>query len=74
MQKKSQDLSPEKAKALAKSPAGQQLIRTLRNTDPEAISRAAAELEAGNYSGAQAALRDLMQNPAIRSLLKQMEE
>lgn len=74
MQKNSQDLSAEKAKALAGSPAGKQLIRTLRNTDPDAISRAAAELEAGNYSGAQAALQDLMKNPTIRSLLKQMEE
>lgn len=70
MNKKSEDL--EKAKRLAESPAGQQLLQALQQSNAQAFSRAGTALENGNYADAQKALQQLMQDPAVSALLKKL--
>ena len=74
MDKKSEDLSVEKAKKLAGSAAGQQLLQALRQSNAQAFSQAGAALQSGNYADAQKALQQLVQDPAVSELLKKLED
>lgn len=72
MQKNSENFSMQDALRLAETPAGQQLLALLQQTDSSALQLALEQAEAGNYANAQKALTDLMKNKEVRSLLKQL--
>ena len=68
MEKNSQNFSMEDAMELARSPAGQRLFGLLQARNPEAIQQAAS----GNYETLQKNLSNLLADPEIQSLLKQL--
>lgn len=72
MQKNSENFSMQDALRLAETPAGQQLLALLQQTDSSALQLALEQAEAGNYANVQKALTDLMKNKEVRSLLKQL--
>ena len=73
MQKKSQDFSLEKAQALAESPAGQQLLSILQQSDTQKIQQAMEQLNAGNLSQAGKILQQLLSSDEAKRLLKELE-
>ena len=54
---------------LAQSPEGQQLIKLLQKTGPEALRSAAAQASAGNTDQAGKTLAPILQDPEVRKLL-----
>lgn len=68
MEKNSQNFSMEDAMELARSPAGRQLFGLLQTKNPDAISEAAS----GNYEKLQKDLSNLLSDPEILRLLKQL--
>ena len=72
MQKNSQDFSMQEALRLANSPAGQQLLALLRETDSARLERAAAEVSSGDYTKASKTLGSLLSSPEIQKLLKEL--
>lgn len=72
MQKNSQDFSMQEALRLANSPAGQQLLALLRETDSVRLERAAAEVSSGDYTKASKTLGSLLSSPEIQKLLKEL--
>lgn len=57
---------------LAQTPAGQQLIRLLRQNEDPQLQQAMAQAAAGDFTQAQQALTNLMNDPQMRSLLEQL--
>ena len=72
MEKKSQEFSMDDALRLARSPAAKQLMDTLRTKDPTRLDHAMTQAAAGDYRQAQKDLQSLLEDPAIRELLKQL--
>ncbi len=72
MEKKSQDFSMEEVMRLAKSPAGQQLMALLQQKDSAALSQAATQAKAGNYSQAGQTLSSLLSSPEAQKLMKEL--
>ena len=72
MQKNSQDFSMQEALRLAKSPAGQQLLALLQQSNSQQLQQAADLAAAGNLDAASSALSSLTNDPKIRELLKQL--
>lgn len=72
MQKNSQDFSMQEALRLANSPAGQQLLAMLRETDSARLEQAAAEASSGDYTKASQTLSSLLSSPEIQKLLKEL--
>lgn len=72
MEKKSEHPSLSDAHRLAKSPAGQQLLSTLQQKDPEAMQKAMEQLSKGNYSQIPQTLAPLLESEEIKRLLKQL--
>ena len=72
MQKNSQDFSMQEALRLANSPAGQQLLALLRETDSARLEQAAAEVSSGDYTKASKTLGNLLSSPEIQKLLKEL--
>lgn len=72
MQKNSQDFSMQEALRLANSPAGQQLLALLRETDSARLEQAAAEASSGDYTKASKTLGSLLSSPEIQKLLKEL--
>ena len=72
MQKNSDNFPIDDAMRLAKSPAGQQLIQLLRQSDPEAIRQAMQQATSGDYNKAKETLAPLLASQDIQSLLRQM--
>ena len=68
MEKNSQNFSMEDAMELARSPAGQQLFGLLQAKNPDVFIQAAS----GNYENLQNSLSNLLADPEIRRLLKQL--
>ncbi len=58
---------------LAQSPAGQQLLAMLQNTDQSALDNAAKQASTGNMEAAKNSLSALLSSPEVQALLKQME-
>ena len=54
------------------SPEGQQLMQLLQNKEPEMLSRAAAQANAGNGVQAGRTLAPLLRDPEIRRLLEML--
>ena len=57
---------------LATSPAGQQLMQLLQNSDPNAMQNAMQKASSGDLKGAKEAISDLANNPQVQKLLEQM--
>ena len=73
MQKKSQDFSVEEALRMAKSPAGQQLLSMLQQSDSGKLQQAIDQASAGNYSQASKILDALLSSSDAKKLLQQLE-
>lgn len=72
MEKKNDRPSMLEAQRLAKSPAGQQLLSTLQQTDPDAMQKAMQQLSSGDYSQLSQTLAPLLQSEEVKKLLKQL--
>ena len=72
MQKNSQDFSMEEVMRLAKSPAGQQLLAMLQQTDGAQLQQAAQQASMGEYSQAGQTLQALLSTPEAQKLLKEL--
>jgi hypothetical protein len=72
MQKNSDNLSMEEALRLAKSPAGQQLLALLQQSNPDAISQAMQQASRGDYSKVKETLTPLLTSQDVQSLLRQL--
>ena len=72
MQKNSDNFSMQEALRLANSPAGQQLLAMLQQSDKETLQKIMAQISAGDYSNAQYALSALLSSPEARQLMKQL--
>lgn len=68
----SEDHSMEEVMRLAKSPAGQRLIKLLQRSDTGAIQQAMDQANAGNYAAAQATLQTLLKSEEAQTLLKEL--
>lgn len=67
-----QGFSMQDAMRLAGTPAGQQLIRLLRQQNGTDLNAAMANAAKGNYDDARQALSSLLSSPEIQALLKQL--
>lgn len=72
MQKNSEDFSMQEALRLAKSPAGQQLLAMLRQTEGDRLRVAMEQAAAGNYTQAKATMNQLLSSEDAQKLLKQL--
>ena len=72
MQKNSEDFSMQEALRLAKSPAGQQLLALLRQSDPGTLQQAVQQASNGDYTQAKASLQDILSSPEARALLREL--
>ena len=66
------NFSMEEAMRLANSPAGKQLISMLQQQNQAELQKAMANAASGNYDAARSALSSLLDDPAVKALLKQM--
>ena len=57
---------------LARTDAGQQLIRYLKQSNGPALRNAAQQAAAGNYETAKQIAKDLLASPEARDLLKKL--
>ena len=74
MDKFSQNFSKEDILRLAKSPAGQQLMAMLQQTDSVKLQQAASQAQSGDYSSAGQTLQSMLSSPEARRLLKELEK
>lgn len=72
MQKKSEDFSMEEVMALAKSPAGQQLLAMLQRSDGDRVQQAASQAAAGDFAQAAKTLQQMLSSPEAQALVKQL--
>jgi len=72
MEKKSQDFSMEEIMRMAKSPAGQQLIAMLRQTDNTKLEQAISQAKVGDYSQAGQTLNSMLSTPEAQRLMKEL--
>lgn len=72
MEKKFGDISMQEAMRLAQTPAGQQLLTLLRQSDPAAVQKAMAQASAGDFSQIANTLAPLMASEEVRALLQKM--
>jgi hypothetical protein len=72
VQKNSDNFSIQEAMRLAKSPAGQQLLNLLQQSDPDALKKAMQQASAGDYSQIQQTLAPFMASEDVQKLLRQM--
>ena len=64
--------SLEKAKAMAASPAGQQLMGALQQIDPTLMEKAQAQISAGDYTQLSKTLAPLLASEEFKKLFRQM--
>lgn len=72
MAEKFDQFSKEQLAALAASPAGQQLMAMLRQSDSDQMQQAAAKASAGDLAGAMSLLAPLLADPQVRALLDRL--
>ena len=72
MEKKPNHFSAQDAIALAKSPAGQQLIAFLQRSGGDEVRQAAQFAASGDYTQAQQMLSGLLKDPEVMRLLSQL--
>ena len=66
------NLSMEQAMALAKSPAGKQLLQILQQKGGSDLNKAHSLAASGDMSGARSALSGLLDDPQVQKLLKEL--
>lgn len=66
------EFSMNDVKRIAKSQAGQQLFDHLKNTNSNALNDAMAQASAGNMEGVKAAMSELMNDPKVQQMLRQL--
>lgn len=74
MDNNSNNIPIQEVMRLAKTPAGQQLIALLQQSDPTALRNAAEQASGGHYQQAKNTLEPLLSSPEIQKLLKQLGE
>lgn len=74
MEKNSENFSIQKAKKLANSDAGKQLIAYLQREDSQGLKDAMQLAASGDYSALKATISSLMQSEEAKALLKNLEE
>ena len=72
MEKKNQDFSMEEVMRLAKSPAGQQLLAMLQQSDSQKLEQAASQAKAGDYAQAGQTLKAMLSSPEAQKLMKEL--
>jgi len=72
MERNSSDFSMQEAMRLVNSPAGQQLLALLQQSDTEVIHRAMEQALRGDIAQAQQTLSDVAASPEVKKLLQQM--
>lgn len=66
------DKAIQEAMRLAGTPAGQQLLNMLQQSNNPALQQAMQKAAAGDYQQAKQAMSALLQDPQIKKLLEQM--
>lgn len=72
MQKKLEDFSKEDIMRLAQTPAGQQLIAMLKQTDTARLQQAITQAQTGDLAQASQTLSVLLSSPEAQKLMKQL--
>ena len=72
MQKNSQDFNLQEALRLAKSPAGQQLLAMLKQSNNEQVKQAGQQVRAGDYNAAMETVRAFLSTEEGQALFKQL--
>ncbi len=72
MHKNSSDFSMQEALRLANSPAGQQLLALLRQSDPATLQKVMQQASSGDYSQIPQTLAPLLASEEAKRLLQQM--
>ncbi len=67
-------ITPEKAKALAQSEAGQKLLSRLQQTNSADLQQAMAQAAAGNYDQVKKIMSALLTDKDTKSLVEEMRE
>lgn len=67
-----QDRDLEEAMRLASSPAGQQLVQLLKNSDSAQLQSALEKAYAGDFSQAREAINAFLSTPDAKALLEQL--
>ena len=62
-----------RAKSIAGSPAGQQLLAMLQAKNSDALKKAMSAASSGDYLAAQQSLTTLLKDPEVQALLKRLE-
>ena len=73
MQKNSENFSMQDALRLANSPAGQQLLALLQQTDSDTLSKAKAQAASGDYSQIAKTLAPLLASKDVKKLMQELE-
>ena len=72
MQKNSSNFSMQDALRMVNSPAGQQLLSLLRQTDNSAVQQAIEQASNGDYTHARESLAPLLASDEVKKLLQQL--
>lgn len=72
MVKKSEDFSAQEIMALAKTPAGKQLISMLQRSDRGQLQQIKEQAAAGNYESAAKTLSALLASSEAQALIKEL--
>ena len=72
MEKIPENISMQEVMRFAKSPAGQKLLAALRSTGTDQVDKIKQYSAQGNYTQAQSALSEIMKNPQVQNILKEM--
>ena len=70
MDNQQKGISIDEIMRLAKSPAGQQLIKTLQTQDPESLKKVVASAKSGNFQQAKTDLASLIASEDMQKILK----
>lgn len=74
MQNKPDNFSMQDAMRLANSPAGKELIATLRSAGGSDLQQAQKAVAKGDYESAKQSLSQILKSPQIQALLQEMEK
>ncbi len=74
MQKNSENFSPQQIMQLAKSPAGQELMRHLRAEHAATVDSVTRSAQEGHMDDARAALASFLSDPKTQALLQKLKE
>lgn len=74
MQQKPSDFSMQEAMRFVNSPAGQQLLALLKQSNDASLQKAMELAAKGDITQAKEALKGISQNPQVKQLLGKMGE